>query len=436
MGKSLIIMLFGSVITFSVMQMSLLKTLNQGTKNAAGFYEKAQARNIGNSMINMLLSRLADNPTYRTHGFQEEDFAGGTVNYNVTDDPVNKKDTLIKIEVSAVYNEYPKNITTYVKRPKVNGWVPPVIRGSWTANGDLNNTISDMIIDGRNHDLNLNILPNSGRYGISSSVDFRNDDNALIGGTYNSVDHEPVNTNDSEIIEEHYSWEGNFPETPDEILGYPEGTLKSIAQSNIGGSQYLLNPSGKDIDGSVLKFPLKGVTYIELTDGKERQLRMKGNGNKGIVIVHGPGASSRLTGVKMEEFKAAKKENIVCHEWNTENERTLLIDEDSLDFHLDHGDIQESCGGNHTWFEGIIVTDYSFHHHIDILGSILQLSPNLETHKKCNGNADHWVKYSSMAIEEATLFAAKQSGLIGNNNNYYDKKGFGHGRWKVTSWYE
>jgi hypothetical protein len=311
MGKSLIIMLFGSVITFSVMQMSLLKTLNQGTKNAAGFYEKAQARNIGNSMINMLLSRLADNPTYRTHGFQEEDFAGGTVNYNVTDDPVNKKDTLIKIEVSAVYNEYPKNITTYVKRPKVNGWVPPVIRGSWTANGDLNNTISDMIIDGRNHDLNLNILPNSGRYGISSSVDFRNDDNALIGGTYNSVDHEPVNTNDSEIIEEHYSWEGNFPETPDEILGYPEGTLKSIAQSNIGGSQYLLNPSGKDIDGSVLKFPLKGVTYIELTDGKERQLRMKGNGNKGIVIVHGPGASSRLTGVKMEEFKAAKKENIV-----------------------------------------------------------------------------------------------------------------------------
>ena len=293
-----------------------------------------------------------------------------------------------------------------------------------------------MVIDGRNHDLNLNVIPNSGKYGISSSVDFRNDDNAAIGGTHGSIDYEPAYPEDQNIIEEFYTWEGDFPETPDEILGYPEGTLKGIAQSKLYGSQYIINPAGKDIDDSVLKFPLKGVTYIELTDGKERKLRMKGNGNKGIVIVHGPGASSRLTGVKMEEFKVGKKENIVCHDWNTDDERTLVIDKDSLDFHLDHGDIQESCGGNHAWFEGIIVTDYSFHHHIDILGSILQLSPDLETNKNCNGNTDHWVKYSSEAIENATEFAAKASGLLGNNTNYYDKKGFGHGRRKVLFWYE
>ena len=436
MGKGLIVIILGSVITMSVFQTAMLKSLNRGTENAVEYYKKAQARNIGNSMINMVLTTLADKPEYRTDGYKLKEFAGADVNYSVSEEALTGKDTLIKIDVSVDYEGASKNITTYVKEPKVKGWVPPVIRGSWTANGDLNNTISDMVIDGRDHDLNLNVIPNSGKYGISTSVEFRNDDNAEIGGTYNSVDYEPVVTDNSDIIEEFYTWKGNFPESPDEILGYPEGTLKSIAQSGIKGSQYIINPSGKSIDDSVLKFPLKGVTYIELTDGKDRQFRMKGNGNKGIVIVHGPGASSRLTGVKMEEFKIGKKENIVCHEWNTENERTLVIDEDSVDFHLDHGDIQESCGGNQSWFQGIIVTDYSFHHHIDILGSILQLSPNLENSKNCNGNADHWVRYSSEAIEKATQFAAKASGLIGNNNNYYEKKGFGPGRWKVLSWYE
>lgn len=436
MGKGLMIMILGTVMTISVMKLIGVHNLRRGNERAFNYYKKEQARNIGNSMINMLLSRLAENASYRTADYETKDFAGGTVSYLVSDHGFNEGDTVIKIDVSVDYLGYPKETSTFVKRDVKQGWVPPVIRGSWTANGDLNNTISDMVIDGRDHDLNQNVIPNSGRYGVSSSVDFRNDDNAAIGGTSGGVDYEPEYPEDQNIIEEFYSWNGKFPETPDEILGYPEGTLKNIAQSKRGGSQYIVNPPGNKIDDDVLKFPLKGVTYIELTDSKERQFIMKGNGNRGIVVVHGPGATSRLTGVKMEEFTKKNKEDIVCHDWNTENERTLVIDEDSLDFHLDHGDIQESCGGNHTWFEGILITDYSFHHHLDILGSMLQLSPNLETKKNCNGNADHWVKYSSKAIEEATEFAARVSGLIGNNTNFYTKKGFGHGRLKVASWYE
>jgi hypothetical protein len=436
MGKGLIIIIFGSVITISVFQTTMLKSLNRGTDNAVEYYKKVQARNIGNSMINMVLTTLADNPAYRTDGYKEKVFAGATVNYAVSEQALVEGDTLIKIDVSVNLKDTRKNIATYVKRESIGGWVPTFIRGSWTANGDLNNTISDMVIDGREHDLNLNVIPNSGKYGVSSSVEFRNDDNASIGGTYNSVDYEPANPEDDNIIEENYTWQGNFPETPDEILGYPEGTLKAVAQSGIGGSQYILNPSDKNIDEEVLNFPLKGVTYIELTDGKERELIMKGPGNKGIIVVHGPGASSRLTGVKMKEFNVKNKEAVVCHEWGTENERTLIIDEDDLNAHLGHGDIEAACGGNQTWFQGIIVTDYSFHHHLDILGSVLMLSSNLEDSKRCNGNADHWVKYSSEAIEEATQFTARASGIIGNNINFYDDKGFGHGRRKVLFWYE
>jgi hypothetical protein len=295
-----------------------------------------------------------------------------------------------------------------------------------------------MVIDGRNHDLNLNIVPNSGTMGISSSVEFKNEENAAIGGTYNGTDYVPQNPEKEDIIEDFYNWGGEFPDNPDEILGYPEGTLKAIAQSGVNGSQYLLNPKDEDIDEMHLDFPLSGVTYIELTDGKERQLKMQGPGNSGIVVVHGPNASSRLAGVKMEELNVGKNETIVCHGWNQVNEVTKVITVDALEDHLSHGDIQETCGANYTWFQGMIITDYSFHHHLDILGAIIQLSPDLEMSKNCNGNADHWIKYSDESVEDATRFVAEQSGLQGNNPNFYkfSTKGFGSGRLKVSSWYE
>jgi hypothetical protein len=74
---------------------------------------------------------------------------------------------------------------------------------------------------------------------------------------------------------------------------------------------------------------------------------------------------------------------------------------------------------------GLLVTDYSFHHHIDILGSIMMLSPDLETEKNCNGNLDHWAFYSSEAIQSATEIAAKITGLSGS-------VGYGFGKKRVT----
>ena len=74
---------------------------------------------------------------------------------------------------------------------------------------------------------------------------------------------------------------------------------------------------------------------------------------------------------------------------------------------------------------GLLVTDYSFHHHIDILGGVLQLSPDLETEKNCNGNADHWVYYSSEAVTNATGIAAEITGLS-------QQVGYGFGKKRVN----
>lgn len=437
MGRALILMILSSIMILSVVRVKVLNSISMGAENAINHYDHVQARNISNSWLNMLLSRVSDDSEYRTDGYESEYINSGTVSYRISDTTFALGDTLLKIHVEVNYKGYPKSLTTFSRSPVADGWVPASIRGAWTANADLNNTISDMIIDGRNHDLNSNVIPNSGIPGVSSSTSFSNVDNAEIGGTCNGIDYATAFPENREIIEEFYGWNGSFPESPDEILGYPEGTLKSIALSGKGGSQYVLNPNGKNIDNKVLEFPLRGVTYIELTDGEERKLKIEGPGNSGIVVVHGPGATSRLGGVKIEELKVKKNQTIVCHNWGQIGEATKVISVDALADHLDHGDIQETCGANYTWFQGLIVTDYSFHHHLDVLGAILQLSPDLEVSKTCNGNKDHWVKFSREAIERATKFVAEESGLMTNKfGNGLTTKGFGCGRSKTTFRYE
>ncbi len=48
-----------------------------------------------------------------------------------------------------------------------------------------------MIIDGRDHDLNGNVIPNKGIYGVSSGTTFTNLQGAMIGGTVNGIDYPP-----------------------------------------------------------------------------------------------------------------------------------------------------------------------------------------------------------------------------------------------------
>jgi hypothetical protein len=208
-------------------------------------------------------------------------------------------------------------------------------------------------------------------------------ENAAIGGTNNKIDYPMTFPENPNVIEENYNWGGSFPETPDEILGYPEGTLKAAAKSGEHGSQYLLLPNNeKTIDGTLLTYPLSGVTYIDVQNSADIDLLLEQTGNRGIVVVHRDGGGSKIGSVK------------------SDNSSDGLL-------------------------TGLLITDYSFHHHIDILGGVLQLSPDLETSKNCNGNADHWVYYSSEAVTNATGIAAEITGLS-------QQVGYGFGKKRVN----
>jgi hypothetical protein len=363
MGKAILILILGSVLIFGVLNINTNKYIHSETINSVDYYADVQARNICNSMVQILLSQIADSSAFTTNGTKQTSMFGGTVNYSVQK-VFFAGDTLLKVHVRSNYLGVEKEATAYSSPFSVGGWVPPVVRAAWTANADINRTISDMFIDGRDHALDGSIIPKKGVFGVSSSVKFNNTLKAGIGGTKDSIDY-PMSFPENPKVIDQYAWGTNYPKTPDQVFGYTEGTLIEIAKSKKNGSQYVT-------DIKHLKFPLKGVSYVDLPANKSLSFDLKtvnNTPNTGLLIINAPNTSSKVTKITSK-----------------------------------------------TPFVGMIITDYSFHHHFSILGAIVQLSPDLEMSSNCSGNKNHWVYFSREAIENyATGVVAQYSGQIGNN---------------------
>ncbi len=358
MGRVVLIILISSFIVLGIYSVSTIRSSKTAEDESVKNYKTNYVRNISLSTIDILMSKLADSTNYRVLQEQSMNLMGGLSRYTIKDTLIGS-DSVIKIHVISQYEGINKESIAFVKI--IGGFVPPTLRGVVTANANLNRTISDMIIDGRDHDLKGNLIPNRGIYGISSGTNFSNLQGAMIGGTVNGVDYPPKYPENPIVIEQNYDWGGKFPESPDKILGFPEGTLKSIAQSRVNGSQYVTSISQ-------LKFPLRGVTYIELPS-IDVKIDLGSMENSGLLVVHNSTTSSRVS-----EIKSKKP------------------------------------------FKGLIIGDYMFHLHLDILGGLILLSPNLEMNKECKGNNDHKIYYSSAAIKDATFFASQVSGYGGINS--------------------
>ena len=389
MSKFILIIVMGGFISYGILSINLNNKLTAGTENSVKNYNTMQSRNIANSMAEMIISGINDSTSWRVTTPEEKNFFGGVATYRFIDTVITT-DTLIKISVTGNFNDYETNITVFTEKPSA-GFVPTVVRGAWTANGPLNNTISDMYIDGRDYDSFGNIIPGNGVHGVSTSVTFENIENAKIGGTHNHVDYPMQYPEDPNVIEENYNWGGEFPTTPDAVLGIPEGTLKSIAQSGQDGSQYVTDPED-------LNLPLSGITYVEINDDDDNddddndddndddddKIDMKKTQSKGILVCHNSSGTTRIKQIKLKNYP----------------------------------------------FKGLIIGDYMFHFHLDVHGAIILLSQNLETEKKCSGNKDHEVLYSSEIIKNATSILGISS--VEGTQNY----GFGKHRLAVRHWLE
>src|SRR5262249_10808121 len=126
--------------------------------------------------------------------------------------------------------------------------------------------------------------PGQGSWGVySTSPTFDQSGSLEVGGTdSNKVDHAPqVRDGDSVAILLNQTWPGGFPTTPDSAFGFNEGTLKVMAKSGFAGSQYVTDPTK-------LRYPLSGVTYVELPTSSPSNTWSPNTSIKGqgIFIIH------------------------------------------------------------------------------------------------------------------------------------------------------
>lgn len=374
MGKALLIMVLGSFVIFGVLNLNVNRGLNFATQTSVDYYSETQARNICNSMAEILFSELADNPSLRVSTAASKPLLGGTASYTVTDEYF-AGDSLIKLAISSSYNNISKNITVYGKSNSgYIGFVPVPIKAAASTNNSVE-TSGTLIIDGRNHDLNGNVIPGSGTYAIWTTSVYRRSGNSKIGGTFSSTDYEPANPGNDNIKAENQAYTGGYPDSPDKVFGgesngYPEGTLKAFAQSGISGSQYLTDPNN-------LNYPLKGITYVELPSGGTWQgMSIDGSG---VLIVHNSSLNAIMKNLNSGTFK------------------------------------------------GLIIADDVVHINTSIIGALVALTPNPSS-GNCIGNGNGKILFSDEAIKSGTSITNASAG----NSNF----GFGKKRLTVSHWLE
>jgi hypothetical protein len=259
-------------------------------------------------------------------------------------------DGIIVVTSTGIFRNATQVIEAVVATPPAV--VPPGVKGAVTTNGPTG-TNGNITIDGRDHNINGDLSGNPGSYGLFTADTYTQSGNSKVGGTdTDNNDQSPAKPGDPSVIEENYS--GTMEATPDEVMGgtangYPEGTLKSMAQSGTEGSQYVTDPA-------TLTFPLSGVTYVELPSGQEWNPVDFGDSN-GILVVH--------------------------------NNNT-----DAVIKNLNNGT-----------FKGLLIADDIVHIHTDIIGAVISLTTGPSSGNVI-GNGSGQVLYSRQALANAIGGAA------------------------------
>ena len=365
MGKATILLVVGFLIIGGFVLSQINQASTSGVETSVSNYAQTVAHNCAVSAVKIAISQLSNQQALST--YSNLPMLGG----NASLDTVNLSKTLVEI----CGRGWVSGHDTAVVRTVVDltgGAQPPNVRGAITANADVR-TLGTLIVDGREHNINGNLIENSGTLAISTTEIFDPGGNSMVAGTYadsimGPTDTGPMKTGYENIVEDSAHWENDFPPTPDLFMGgagagYPEGKLKQLAMSGKKGSQYVTDPSD-------LRVPLHGVTYVELADGATWGNIDFGT-SSGILVVHNSSGNAKIKNLNTGTFR------------------------------------------------GLIIADEIIHIHCNIIGAVAASSPN-PADGNCIGNGTGNILYSTKALRLASTTSARNPG-----NNL-----------AVVSWYE
>jgi len=374
MSRFILIIVLGAFITYSITSLTQNKNVTQTTENSVDNYAQTKARNVANSTLQLLMSQVADDYSWRVTTPVTKQIFDGEATYTVTDETFDGED-LIKYTVTANVFGKTKSITAYSDNFPI---MPLGFKGAITANNPVLSN-GGLTIDGRNHTSSGNVVAETGTYAVWTTGTYTQQGTSVLGGTDLRLDYVPSKPGDPKIIKENQIWPGGYPNSPDEVMGgsergFTEGTLKTIAQSGINGSQYVTNPS------SLSGGPLSGVTYVEMPTNtphnKWKDINVKGSG---VLVVHNSAKNALMKNLNTGTFK------------------------------------------------GIIIADDMVHIHSTIIGILVILTPS-PSGGNCVGNGGGKVLFSIETVQDALMETDLEKRMF----NY----GFGHSRLYVKHWFE
>jgi hypothetical protein len=365
MSRLILIIVVGGFITYGITNMNQNNNVTRATENSVVNYSQTKARNIVNSTIQMFMSQVADDLNWRVLNPVTMNIFDGTATYTVTDTVFDGED-LIKFSVTAeVYGET-KKVDVYAKPmdPFPSG---VEVNAAITTNNDIL-TLGNLTVDGRDHTIDGTFIPGEGTLGIWTTNKYTQSGASKVGGTHLGIDHAPSKNPDPNIIASNQNWPSGFPpNSPEEVIkDIPFNiTLEEYAKSGDWESQYVTDPS-------LLTYPLKGVTYVELPSGEPwTDANIEGSG---VLIVHN------------DQVDAIIK--------NTYNN-----------------------------FTGLIIADDIIHLHSTIIGAVISLTQN-PSEGNTIGNSDGFVLYSKEALLNSFMSVRPR--------NF----GFAKNRLDVKHWFE
>jgi hypothetical protein len=286
MGRAMVILYLGALVCFGVLSANTVRRANEAVAVGVDYYEEAVARNLAESAANIGACRLTFDPDDFRGVVGPFELGGGSMQAVVSKIP---RTGSVRVSGIGTFGAATRTINGQFSI------IPTFILGAVSGNVDVQ-TLGSMVIDGRDHEFDGDVVPGEGMFSVLSTADIAQGGSSRFGGTdADGFDHAPTRNPDPEITEPQADLFQEYPDTPEGVLGgaeagFPPGFLKEYAQSGQNGSQYVTDPND-------LQFPLNGVTYVELpNNGLWQNIRFGNppNHSRGILVVHNQWANARM----------------------------------------------------------------------------------------------------------------------------------------------
>lgn len=142
MGRFAILLVLGGALTFGIINLSMNAISNSTTENALSKYQDDQARNIANSAVEMIISKIADQPEFRTSVPESISLFDGTATYTVKDTLVSSS-SLYANSLSNAPTGYSQKIYSPDKINRAGFYIPEFSSVFTLITGNNGETMSD-----------------------------------------------------------------------------------------------------------------------------------------------------------------------------------------------------------------------------------------------------------------------------------------------------